>query len=450
MMLTTAPGNPLRGRARLPGDKSISHRAILFSALADGESRITNLLVAGVTRVMLAALRDLGVSWRLEGTDLIVQGGGLGGLQAPDKPVDCGNSATTMRLLVGALAAAGIPAVVDGSPGLRKRPMGRIVSPLQQMGVPIEATEGHSPLILQSASTRPRPLDYAMPVASAQLKTCLLLAALAAEGTTTLREPGPSRDHTERMLRGMGVEVVSERGAVYADQEWYNTVRLVPPESRSLAPLSLEVPGDVSAAAFLIVAALVTPGSKITIPGVGLNPTRTGLLDALRAMGGRIEVQNQTECCGEPVGDLVVRHSHLRGTEIAGPLVVRMIDEFPVFAVAAAFASTPTVVREATELRYKESDRITVLCQELRALGVSVIEHPDGFALPGGSPPLGGEVNPHGDHRLAMSLVVAGLASARTVQVNGAEIIDESFPDFVATLRGLGAEVRRMPPDKTV
>lgn len=437
MKLTITPGNPLRGTALVPGDKSLSHRAVLFAALAEGTSRIENFLVSGVTRVMLESLTALGVRWHLDGETLTVEGRGLDGLRAPDQPLNCGNSATTIRLLAGALAAAGIPAVLDGSAGLRRRPMGRIVEPLRQMGVPIEASGegGTAPLILKArpAGQKLSPLDLTLPVASAQVKTCLLLAALAADGPTILREPGPSRDHTERMLGSMGVEITSS-----GDQEQglYET-RLAPPTA-PLRPIQMVLPGDISAAAFLIVAATITPGSEIHLPGVGINPTRVGLIDALRAMGGMIEIIHPREQAGEPVGDLVVRSAELRAIEVSGPLVVRMIDEFSVFGAAAAFAQGDTRVRDAAELRLKESDRISTLCQELTKIGAAAEELPDGFVVHGGQP-RGGLVEAHGDHRLAMAMAVAGLAAQQPVSVLGAEMLNESFPGFVKILRDLGA-----------
>lgn len=436
MNLTIFPGSPLRGCVEPPGDKSLSHRAALFAALAEGESRVEHFLVSGVTEAMLRSLKALGVAWELSSDTLQVQGCGLRGLRSPVGALDCGNSATTMRLLTGAVAAAGIAAVLDGSAGLRRRPMERIAGPLRKMGVDISTAEGGgAPLSLGSRppSRRLSALDYSLPVASAQVKTCLLLAALAADAPTTLHEPALSRDHTERMLRGMGVSIENS-----PEPTGYR-VTLTPPET-PLQPLRGVLPGDFSAAAFLMAAALITPGSELTLPAVGLNPTRTGLLDAFRAMGGDLEVSNLRECLGEPVGDLKVRFSPLRGIEIGGEWVVRMIDEFPAFAAAAVFADGPSVVRDAQELRYKESDRIGALCSELRAVGAQVEETPDGFILQGGGA-RGGVVNPHGDHRLAMSLAVLGLASREPVQVLGAEITRESFPRFPDVLRSLGAQI---------
>jgi 3-phosphoshikimate 1-carboxyvinyltransferase len=440
MQLTIFPGNPLAGELAspaLPGDKSISHRALLFAGLADGESRVENLLVSGVTRAMLNALTALGIPWRLEGVSLAVHGRGLRGFQPPSAPLDCGNSATTLRLLAGALAASGVPAVLDGSPGLRRRPMRRISEPLHRMGVPITASpQGTAPLRLDArpADRLLRPLEIDLTVASAQVKSCLLLAALAAGGPTTLREPGPSRDHTETMLRQMGVRVETTPGP-------QPVVTLTPDASRQLRPLHMSIPGDMSAAAFLIVAALITPGSHLVLRQVGLNPTRTGLLDALRQMGADIEVHPAPAQGSEPVGDLVIRHSRLRGGEVRGDLVVRMIDELPVFAVAAACAEGVTRVSDAQELRHKESDRIAELCRELSALGVSVTEHPDGMTIAGGAPIHGGQVDPHGDHRLAMSLAVAGLVAETPLTIDAAEIMAESYPNFPAVLVSLGARL---------
>lgn len=442
MDLIVTPGNPLRGSIRMPGDKSLSHRAALLAALADGESVIEHFLVSGVTRAMLDALRALGVEWRLDGERLIVHGHGLRGLRAPDAPINCGNSATTMRMLAGALAAAGTEAVLDGSDGLRRRPMERIVEPLRAMGVPVSASDaGTAPLRLEARGEDSplRPLKTVLPVASAQVKSCLLLAALAADqgaGPTVIREPGPSRDHTERMLRSQGAAVenreVEEGGSL-----WYET-RLLP--GAALRPFQADLPGDISSAAFFITAAAVTPGSQVRVEGVLLNPLRTGLLDALRSMGADIQVENQGTQAGEPVGDVLVRSTPLRCTTVSGPLVVRMIDEFSVFGAAAAYAQGETVVRDAAELRQKESDRITTLCQELRALGIAAEEAADGFSIRGGQP-RGGTVQAHGDHRLAMAMAVAGLAASGPVRVTGAQIIDESNPGFTDTLGALGAQI---------
>ncbi len=436
MPLVLSPASaPLRGRLTLPGDKSLSHRTALFAALAQGESEIANFLWAGVTEPLLTALRALGVPWQRQGTTLTVQGVGLRGLRPPTEPLDCRNSATTMRLLAGALAAAGVPAILDGSPGLRRRPMRRVTEPLRRMGVPITDTDGRAPLRLAArpANQPLQALTYDLPVASAQVKTALLLAAFGAQGTTLLREPGPSRDHTERLLAAMGAPL--RRPAPL-------TVALDGPLSAPLQPLRLTLPGDISSAAFMLAAALLVPGSEVTLQGVLLNPTRTGLLDALRQMGADLTVTPRGTVYGEPLGDLTVRYTPtLQGIAVRGDLVVRMIDEFPAFAVIAAAAQGETLVAEATELRHKESDRISALVTQLRTLGIRAEERPDGFVIHGGHPWQGGEVDAHGDHRLAMSLAVAGLAARRPVMVHGAESVAESFPNFADALRRLGAVV---------
>ena len=441
----------------LPGDKSISHRAALLGVLAEGESRLDNFLVAGVTQPTLIALSSLGVAFDLTGTTLTIQGVGIEGLHSDPGStpadgtvvqIDCGNSATNLRLLAGILAAAGRPAVLDGSPGLRRRPMQRIITPLARMGVPIASVNGCAPLRLFpekqfAARANLLLIYYELQVASAQVKSCILLAALAADGETTLVEPGPSRDHTERLLRGMGISIQSEyqeRQAAGGISRLYLT-HLNPSSPFHVPPLRLAIPGDFSAAAFLMVASLVTPGSELTLANVGLNPTRTGLLDVARAMGAEIQINNLYERNGEPVGDVHVRYSRLSGVEVSGELVVRMIDEFPIFAVAAACAVGLSRVRDAQELREKESDRISALCSGLRTLGVQALETEDGFCILGRAKIAGGEVDPAGDHRLAMAFAVAGLAASAKVVVLDAEYIAESYPRFIEALTQLGANL---------
>ncbi len=437
--LVINPSRPLRGETSLPGDKSLSHRAAILGALATGESRIEHFLSAGVTQVMLDALSQLGVDWHLENDTLLISGRGWEGLVAPKSPIWCGNSATTLRLLAGLAGGAGLAVELTGSAGLNRRPMQRLVEPLQQMGILITATEqGTAPIRLspRPEGTLLRAVDYRLPVASAQLKSAILLAALAGDGTTTVHEPGPGRDHTERMLRAMGVDIRSTQ------EGEGSRVSLTPPKRLSIPALGLALPGDFSAAAFLIVAALITPGSEIVLHRVGLNPTRTGLLETLQEMGADIQVLEPGIEGGEPVGDLVVRASRLSGTTVSGSRVVRMIDEFPIFAVAAAYAQGKTVVSQADELRHKESDRIGALCEGLAVLGVPLTETPDGFVVSGGTQPTGGTVVACGDHRLAMSFAVAGLAAMRPVSVAGAEMLHESFPGFVEALTGLGADIQ--------
>lgn len=415
----------LSGEINLAGDKSLSHRAALFAALAPGKNIIRGFLVSGVTRAMLNCLEKLGVPFTLDGDTLIVDGGHL---TPPIEPLYCGNSATTIRMLAGAMAYAGIPCTLDGSDGLRKRPMNRICEPLRQMGVQIAGDT--APLVLEKRTSPLLASRIVLPVASAQVKSCLILAALAADGDTVISEPGPSRDHTERMLASMGADIRCSG----------NTV-VVSPLNRPLSPLDLTLPGDISSAAFLIVAALITSDSDILIRRVGLNPTRTGILDALRQMGGRITIENEADAAGEPIGDIRVKSSALKAISVSGDLVVRMIDEFPVFAVAAACAEGTTFVHEAQELRFKETDRIEVLCRNLTAVGIPNESYPDGFAVTG-APFSGGKVRAAGDHRFAMAFAVAGLASAKPIVVEGAEIADESFPGFIPLLNTLGAQIK--------
>ncbi len=436
MRIELHQSTPLHGKCVVPGDKSLSHRTALLASLAEGESRIENYLDSGVTRAMLNALKSLSVRWVLDGDVLTIQGTGPRGLRPADDVLDCGHSATTLRLLTGALAGANVPCVLDGSPGLRARPMGRILDPLREMGVPIEAaSEGTAPLIL----SRRRPVDRlkglstSLPVASAQVKSAILLASLGADGETKVEEPGPSRDHTERLLSVMGVQVVRDPEAF--------RVTLIPP-NHPLLPLHLCLPGDISSGAFLICAALIVPGSEITVQNVGLNPTRIGLLNALEAMGAQIEIQLKIDEPGEPVGDVRVRASDLHGIEVDNELVVRMIDEFPIFAVVAAVAEGETVVRGAQELRYKESDRISALCRVLRAVGADIEELPEGFRIQGRQSLRGNaQVSSHGDHRLAMALCVAGLVAEQPIVLEDAEIIAQSFPGFVGQLHDLSTEV---------
>ncbi|MBW6475440.1 MAG: 3-phosphoshikimate 1-carboxyvinyltransferase [Anaerolineaceae bacterium] len=417
----------------IPGDKSLSHRTALFSALASGESRITNFLDSGVTQVMLNSLSSLGVQWKFVDNILTVRGKGLYGFQTPVNSLYCGHSATTIRLMAGALAASGIAVTLDGSEGLRKRPMDRIVEPLRQLGVKISTAEqGTAPLVIQvrPAGQKLKGGLIELKQASAQVKTCILLAGLAAEETITIHEPGPSRDHTERLLKAMGADLQAEG----------LQVRLNPLE-KDLLPLKMRLPGDISSAAFLIVAALITPNSEIIIEEVGLNPRRTGLLDVLQTMGADMQVTVTGENGGEPVGSVKVCSSELQGCMVEGDLVVRMIDEFPVFAVAAAFAKGETVVRDAQELRYKESDRIQVLCSELQKIGVDITEMEDGFVIQGSEYISGGTAESKGDHRLAMSLAVAGLASQNGVNIRGADMVSQSFPAFFEMLNRMGVEI---------
>ncbi|MBT3669558.1 MAG: 3-phosphoshikimate 1-carboxyvinyltransferase [Chloroflexi bacterium] len=427
--------NGISGTIRLAGDKSISHRAALFAALATGQSSIENFLDAGVTRVLLNNLTKLGVTWQMAGNTLTVEGNGIGGLKEPTDVLFCGNSATTLRLLAGVIAAAGLDATLDGSDGLRKRPMKRIIEPLHSMGVPLKGSDSNTaPLKFQKRSLFD-PLEgqnISLNVASAQVKTCVLLAGLGANTPIIVNEPAQSRDHTERLLKLIGAAITVD--------EANHSIRLIIPDEIMLNPLDLTIPGDISSAAFLIVAALIIPNSSLRIENVGLNPTRTGLLDVLIEMGGQISILDERVENNEPVGTIEVRSSELVGIEIDGDTIVRMIDEFPIFAIAAVCSEGKTTVRDATELRYKETDRISVLSGELLNLGVDIEEKPGGFIIEGGKGISGGECNGHGDHRLAMSLSILGTVSEQPIIVKGTGIIKESFPNFFELLTSLGVD----------
>jgi 3-phosphoshikimate 1-carboxyvinyltransferase len=427
--LTLRSGAPLRGHVRVPGDKSISHRALLLGAIADGPSRVEGFLPAADCQVTLRLVRALGIQVEQHTpTTLTVHGRGLQGLQEPEDILDCGRSGTTMRLLAGLLAGQPFLSLLSGDAQLRGRPMGRVVEPLRRMGAAVLARDGGRlpPLAIQGGGLRG--IDYTLPVASAQVKSALLLAGLYADGPTTLHVPGPARDHTERMLLAMGAKLETVDGGLEIEP------------GSSLRAVEMAVPGDLSSAAFLLVSALLVPGSECTIKGVGVNPTRTGLLDVVQAMGAGVTVHDARTVGGEPVADLTIRSSELRGVDVGGNLVVRMIDEFPVLAVAATQAHGETVVRDAAELRVKETDRIATTVQELRRLGAKIEPQPDGFVVHGPTPLTGNAVRSHGDHRLAMALAVAGLIATGETVVQDVDCIADSFPGFEATLTHLGAK----------
>lgn len=430
------PSGPLRGTIRVPGDKSISHRSIMLGALAVGETRVTGLLEGEDVLSTAAAMRAMGASVeRLGNGEWSVHGVGVGALLQPQNPLDMGNSGTSTRLLMGLVASHPITATFIGDASLSKRPMGRVIEPLSQMGAAFEASDGgRLPLTVRGALPAV-PIEYRLPVASAQVKSAVLLAGLNTPGITTVIEPVPTRDHSERMLRGFGADLSVE---ITADGA--RVIRLV--GEAELKPQTIEVPGDPSSAAFFIVAALVVPGSELTIQNVGLNPTRAGLIEVLRQMGGQIDEVNRREVGGEPVADLVVRHSALTGIEVDPAVVPSMVDEFPVLFVAAALAQGTTVTKGLEELRVKESDRISVMAAALAGAGARVTETEDGLTIEGsGGAPLRGTSNSrtktHLDHRIAMSMAVAGLASREGVEVDDTRPIATSFPMFEALLDGL-------------
>lgn len=428
----TAP-RQLRGAVAIPGDKSISHRAVIFNAVAEGNARITNFLTGADCLSTIACVRALGVEVEREGAEIYVRGVGLRGLKEPADVLDCGNSGTTLRLLAGLLAGQPLFAVLTGDASLRSRPQRRIVAPLRQLGAQIDGRDNgdRAPLAVRGATLKGG--SYELPVASAQVKSALLLAALSGEGDLTLSGKIASRDHTERMLRAMGVDL-----QINAER-----IILHPPAHPVFPyPLSLRVPGDPSSAAFWWVAAAIHPDAEITTVGVCLNPTRTGALDVLRQMGARIDITNERSEGSEPVGDVTVRSSQLRGVEIGGSLIPRLIDEIPVLAVAAACAEGETLIRDAQELRAKETDRIATVAAGLDALGVEVEPTNDGLGLIGrGGPALhGARLHSHGDHRLAMAWAVAALAASGETTVDDPDCAVVSYPGFWETLERLRGE----------
>jgi len=424
ILIRPAPSG-VRGTITLPGDKSISHRAVMFTAIARGESRIVNCSGGGDNRSTIAAFRALGIEINPQATEILVKGKGWQGLRAAVGTIDCGNSGTTMRLLSGLLAACPFDSRLDGDSSLRGRPMKRVMAPLGEMGAEIVSEGGDNRAPLRIHGKPLRGISYRSTVASAQVKSALLLAGLQARGRTTVWEPERSRDHTERMLPAFGVPVHVNGTEVSVDG------------GQELRACDVEVPGDFSSAAFFLTAASIIPGSELRVRGVGLNPTRTGALDVLRAMGADIRVERLHEVCGEPVGDLLVSASGLHGIELTGEFVVRAIDEIPILAVAAAFARGTTTIRDAQELRVKESDRLKALAVTLTTLGARVTELPDGLIIEGGHELRGGRVSSFGDHRIAMALTVAGLAGTGVIVLEEGASVAISFPSFYSLVRDL-------------
>ena len=424
---------PLRGRVAVPGDKSVSHRAIMLAAIAEGRSRITGFLEAADTLATARIFRQIGV--RIENTgqgEWVVHGGGMRGLQSPGAALDCGNSGTAMRLLAGLLAGQGFDSVLAGDASLSRRPMRRVAEPLAAMGAMIDSAAGGVPPLRIRGGASLHGIEYRPPVASAQVKSAILLAGLYAAGETRVLESHPTRDYTERMLAAFGCPVEFAPGSA----------RLT--GGHTLHAVDLLVPADFSSAAFFMVAGTVVRGSELRLHGVGVNPRRTGLLQALRRMGADIAEENPRESGGERIADLVVRHAPLRGIAVPAAIVPDMIDEFPILFAAAAVAEGTTVIRGAQELRVKESDRIAVMAAGLRALGARVEETPDGAVIEGGSL-HGGEVDARGDHRCAMAFAVAGACAGGEVLIRDCANVETSFPRFpeVAAACGMAVNQRR-------
>ena len=424
-MVECRKSGSLKGEIQVPGDKSISHRAVMLGSLAKGTTRITGFLQGADCLSTISCFEKMGVSIENTGDTVLVHGRGMRGLEKPEGVLDCGNSGTTMRLISGILSAQDFDVTLTGDASIQKRPMKRIMDPLSRMGADIESLPGNgcAPLYIQG-----RPLTgihYASPVASAQVKSSVLLAGLYADGETAVTEPSLSRDHTERMLGLFGADIASEG----------TTARITP--ARELFAADIQVPGDISSAAYFIAAGLIVPGSQILIKNVGINPTRAGILEVCRKMGGDIRMLNRNEGRGEPTADLLVTHSSLKGTVIEGDIIPTLIDELPVIAAMACFAEGETIIRDASELKVKESNRIAVMAQNLTAMGAQVRETDDGLRILGGRPLHGAVIDSHDDHRIAMTFAVAALCSQGETKIQGRECVNISYPAFYKDLGSL-------------
>jgi 3-phosphoshikimate 1-carboxyvinyltransferase len=427
---TIKPCPRLEGEVVLPGDKSISHRAVILNSLAKGKAKIDNFAPGRDCLATVKCLRALGVKIGRKGSwdspTLLVSGTGEDGLKEGSNVLDAENSATTMRLLGGLLASQRFLSVITGDASLRNRPMGRLIEPLRLMGAEIwgRGRDSFAPLVIKGKKLGG--IDFALPVPSAQIKSAILLAGLFAHGDTVLHQTIPCRDHTERMLKRMGASLESQGNSI--------SLR---PLSSPLVPLNLRVPGDISSAAYFLVAAAIHPNARIVIRGCGINPTRTGIIDILLAMGARLKIDNERLEAGEPLADIVVESSDLKGIEVGDDIIPRLIDEIPVLAIAGCVARGKTVIRDAGELRVKESDRIATVAGELSRLGAKIEPLPDGMVIYGGRPLSGTEVDSHFDHRLAMSLAVAGLIAKGETTIEHAQVAQVSYPAFWQTLLSL-------------
>jgi 3-phosphoshikimate 1-carboxyvinyltransferase len=428
--LTITPpisGLSVKGAITIPGDKSISHRALMLGAIAAGETIIEGLLLGEDPRSTAACFSAMGAEIsELNSERVIVKGIGLGNLQEPTDVLNAGNSGTTLRLMLGLLASHPNKFfTVTGDSSLRSRPMSRVVKPLQEMGAAIWGRKDNSIAPLAIKGQQLKPTHYHSPIASAQVKSCLLLAGLMVDGKTTVTEPALSRDHSERMLQAFGAELALDRAT--------NSVTIT--GKPQLRGQNVVVPGDISSAAFWLVAAAIVPGSQLVIENVGVNPTRTGILEVLDMMGADVQQENQRTVAGEPVADLRIKSSQLKACTIAGEIIPRLIDEIPILAVAAVFAEGTTVIKDAEELRVKESDRIAVMASQLNKMGAKITELPDGLEIVGGTQLTGSEVDSFTDHRIAMSLAIAALNAKGTTNIHRAEAASISYPDFFATLK---------------
>lgn len=424
-----SPGGVVSGSIRVPGDKSISHRSIILSSIADGISRISGFLEGEDSLNTLKSFQTMGVVIDQNADQIVVHGVGLNGLKVPTKKLDMGNSGTAMRLLLGLLAGQKFDSELVGDESLSTRPMNRVIKPLESMGAKIGSQDGGTSPLSIKGDCDLKAIDYDLPMASAQVKSSILLAGLYAQGETVVREPAPTRDHSERMLRGFGCDVISNG----------SEIRMT--GLQSLKSTDIDVPADISSAAFFMVAASIAPGSEIKLEHVGVNPTRTGVIDILRLMGADIVLDNQKDVGGEPVADIIVRSARLKGIVIPEELVPLAIDEFPVLFVAAACADGETVLTGAEELRVKESDRIQVMADGLNILGIDALPTADGICIQGGRLG-GGEVESHGDHRIAMAFSVASLCADAEIKINNCANVNTSFPGFVELASKAGLRIR--------
>ena len=412
----------------VPGDKSISHRAFIISSLAKGKSLIKGSSVCADVKSTMNVLGKLGVKFTENSEGIVVESPGINNFNKSDDTLYAGNSGTTVRLLTGILAGLPFDTMITGDESLVKRPMKRIIEPLTEMGANIESEHGYLPLKI--TGTALRPVSYTLKIASAQVKSCVLLAGINAEGKTSVTEPSSTRDHTERMLPQFGI-TVEKKGL---------TTSVTGPQCAE--PADITVPGDISSAAFFLAAALILQNSKITVSNAGLNPGRTGFIEIMRKMGANISISDKTSACNEPAGSITALSSRLEGTDIGGRLIPASIDELPVIAVVATQAEGMTIIRDAEELRVKETDRIATVAVELSKMGASIEPRSDGFVVNGPTQLTGSEVDSHGDHRLGMALAIAGLVAKGRTTVLGAECIPDSFPGFAEALNSLGAELR--------
>lgn len=426
------PAKYLRGEITLPGDKSITHRAIIFSSIAEGRSYLKGMQRGKDCLATLKCMRGMGVPIREEEKEVIIEGVGLGGLKEPEDVLNCENSGTTMRLLAGLLAGQRFYSVLSGDEFLRKRPMKRIVKPLREMGAKIEGREKGNFPPLTIVGGELKGINYSSLIASAQVKSCLLLAGMYAEGETFVREPYKSRDHTERMMQYLGIPVKVKGLEVQIGSKKSRKSR------RSFKGKSFYIPGDISAGAFFIGAAVSLPGSRVKLSNVGLNPTRRGFLDVLLKMGAEIKISNFKKICEEEVGDIEVKGgNNLRGVVVQGEMIPRLIDEIPILTVVSCFAQGDTLIKDAGELRVKETDRIRAMVSELKKMGADIEEREDGMLISGRNKLKGTLVNSWGDHRIAMALTIAGLRCEGETTVTDTQCIDTSFPEFQKTLREL-------------